>query len=881
MVDEQYADHQEGRGGESQSALLPLAVVFFPGTVIAILMYYFLLRKMHRRFSVSLIYAMGLMALVVSLSWLFDVIGLAKGSIFDAWGQMSALPLLGLTPLWVSLSLMLGIVAGVAAIGNQVYLIKRNPHFTKIPDRWTYNFKYAPTPLERFRRKRLEDSLKAGTVPSSPRSIPLGIEEETGDLIVRSEEESVIGGTLVTGKPGSGKTITMMTCVENDIKHKVPIVFLDFKRDNELASKLATFCKQANVDFRHFDGGTPGEYSVVNSPGQSYYDPLAIATRSSRVEMILNMREYDAASDHYKGLMKGILEMLFRAFTVADRTKTMSATFVEASTGNSIEDLSKYAQQRGLSKSDVNEMILKGEIVRKMKSDLDWEAGDIYLLRSVLRGNNFEKLASACSHEEYFHAEMIAFWNKVLQRGTDQQKQWLALENQIATLINSESGQWLKLSGTERDINIYDLTSANNGGVILFSMSSEAEKDFSKFFGSLIFSDLNNVSAKRRENMVTTPLHVYADEFQAVPPSSVRGLLEKARGSKISVMLSCQSLEQISDAAGSNGETVLKAILDTCSNFIVHQGSVQATAERYAGIFGKDKMPDYSAETLSVNFIGEIFNNIRRKRNMEVHTRTITDWVIQPSVFMSLTSPTSENGWKSTAVIVNKTVTDKKYAHHKGALARVVQVIPPESVSKQKIYQGKAAAASLESSRDGVQIDHVSSLEQYGMDGLVPNSDPLSLTEAESSPAVSQMPQGSYQYVNETDDADKVSAVASGLTLPPMGDTLGSELPLSPPAESIPDNWNYNDTDEGDWGFEENVPQLTADEKPQTSYQKLVDERNKALAEKKRTPKTSRKNAPEAAKQDVGLPALSNQDPVKETDDSLPSIDSFFNFDFD
>ncbi|MFS8541206.1 MAG: TraG/TraD/VirD4 family protein, partial [Tissierellales bacterium] len=101
-------------------------------------------------------------------------------------------------------------------------------------------------------------------------------------------------------------------------------------------------------------------------------------------------------------------------------------------------------------------------------------------------------------------------------------------------------------------------------------------------------SDLSRVSALKNAKGDTTHFGVYIDEFQTLDPGTVKDNLEKARSSKMYITLSLQSIDQIVSAVESgDGEAMANAIIDTCANFIFHDGSGYDTAEKMSKIIGK------------------------------------------------------------------------------------------------------------------------------------------------------------------------------------------------------------------------------------------------------------------------------------------------------
>lgn len=427
-------------------------------------------------------------------------------------------------------------------------------------------------------------------------------------------------------------TITMLSLIKANIESGLPNITIDFKRSSELATKLAKWAHENNRVFYHFVNGNPEKYDIPGSPGQALYDPL-VNGGAAMADMLLGMREYDTAAEVYKSSMRQLLQVLFGMLRVADRKKA---------------------------------------------PEIDWNHGGIYQVASAIKDGNFTTLVAACVDTDVqANAEDVEVGLR--SRGSNLRKAMDELQGQMRTIMVSEYGRWLRTEKGGRNIDLYKLTQGDADAVVLFSLNSDSEKDFSKYFGSLILADLNAISAKRRNLGAENQIYVYIDEFQAVPPSSVTSLLEKSRESHIGMTLSSQSYEQIISASDSNGESYLAGILDTCSNFIVHNGATEGSATRLAEILGKKYETVFTTSNQNDGFL--FSRNWSNKRNQTVQNRQEERWIMHPGEFMKLSSPNQANGFRSTAVMINKSPEDPLFRKNKGgAVARTIWMIPDNEV---------------------------------------------------------------------------------------------------------------------------------------------------------------------------------------------------------
>lgn len=434
-------------------------------------------------------------------------------------------------------------------------------------------------------------------------------------------------------------TVSILNMILADIKHGVAVIAVDFKRDPAFAARLAYWAKEYDREFYHFTSGAPEKYSITTNPlGQAQYDALHSSSPAVRADMVLGMREYDTNSAVYKSNMQQLLQVLFSAIDEADRSKA---------------------------------------------PNIDWDSGGLQQIASCIEKDNLTDLAAACEGKR-IEKDILAIRDQA--KGKTQIMHALEeLQGQMRTLTASQYGRWMRTDASKRNIDLFGLTSdAEAPPVVLFSIDSDSEEEFSSYLGSLIMADITNVSAMRRNAKLKNQVMVYVDEFQAVPPSAVRSLLEKSRASHLAMTLSVQSFEQIIQKAKGDGEATLKGILDTCGNFLVHSGAINPSAIRLSEIQGEDDFPTYRTSRKDENFFLRF--NWANRRNPIVQSGTETRWITPPREFMNLSAPSEANNFTATAMLLTKAVEDKRYKST-GAISRKIQVIPNEEVLDESLFE--------------------------------------------------------------------------------------------------------------------------------------------------------------------------------------------------
>lgn len=602
-----------------------LGLVFLPGFVVAFLFNRVFLRRMKLRPSVISVIS-GVVVITATL-WLLLF---AK-----SMNQFFAIVIYS--------NVLLGAIGGLIYSGWEAANLKRNPHLTTLEGDWSYQFEFEKTPLEKRRIQKTREALKNGELHSSDKA-PIGINVKDGRPAYRYYSEAN-SHTIITGGTGYGKSKTLEQLIYNDILTGNPLVLIDNKATRDFAERLAVLAKKHGRPFYHFYRGSENKYPLRNlGVKQSEYDPFPNKEEYGVIaDMLLSMREYDTAAATYKEAMKRLLQVITQAISVADPRKTPS---------------------------------------------IDWNHGYLSTLSSAIRdiGTIYE-LADACQGTEA--ARYInSLYNELKQSRSKMSGQIEELRGQLDTLLASQYGEWLRIDG-DNPINLYELLNSNVAPVIVFSLNSDSEPEFVKLMGSLILSDITNVSARRREFSASelNQVMIYIDEFQTLNHENVKSILEKARSSKIALTLSLQSYDQIA----STSETLLKSIIDTCGTFIAHGGSTYESAERLANIKGKSEQTIYSK---AQNTRNSAFNfNINSKKNRTIRTDTAERYHNPPDEFMNLSKPDEANGYRSEAMIITKQTSDPWYVKRtKGYLVRKVHVILSSAINfDPSVYYQKPA----------------------------------------------------------------------------------------------------------------------------------------------------------------------------------------------
>lgn len=146
-------------------------------------------------------------------------------------------------------------------------------------------------------------------------------------LIVQNET-ALAGGTIITGSSGSGKTISIIEMIRQDLASNKSVCFFNFKGDKETEEQIENMIDAHQLYKLNYDS--------VNFS----YDPLKNLDNAGRTEAILNMRAWamDSSDAHYKTGVQLLLQKTLNDF--------------EYSTGNFLLEYYKWLKNYNPEKTD-------------------------------------------------------------------------------------------------------------------------------------------------------------------------------------------------------------------------------------------------------------------------------------------------------------------------------------------------------------------------------------------------------------------------------------------------------------------------------------------------------------------------------------------------
>ena len=114
------------------------------------------------------------------------------------------------------------------------------------------------------------------------------------------------GETLITGSSGSGKTTTMKTILKQRIDEHKPVVFFDYKGEEDILDEIQEYAEANDIPFYEFSA----------RKCNFKYDPFANLNETGKVEALMNTRRWstDGADEHYRTSMQLAIQNLIRKY---------------------------------------------------------------------------------------------------------------------------------------------------------------------------------------------------------------------------------------------------------------------------------------------------------------------------------------------------------------------------------------------------------------------------------------------------------------------------------------------------------------------------------------------------------------------------------------
>lgn len=656
---------KEEKSGSSALGILFVFMIIFPiGILLGLSEFFFLLYKLKWKQKYTNM-ILGLQVVILLLmTLLFNPFSNFLEKIL-AFSFVSFVP-------YIFISLYIATIIPFYWHNKVMFDMKRDPTYTLRPNQMN-GYTFNDSIFEIKHRENLINSIKEGKAYND-KYAPFGVTDEPvlykinkAGKPMYDDKERIIGrywkgeaptGLLITGSTGSGKTTVMNQLMRGDLIRGVPLILVDFKKGTEYVYVLSKFAKENNIPFYHFVDGKINSYRNPFCKQQATYDPLTAESLTVRRDMIVNLRQWDSASEVYR---KRTQDIATNVFYLLDNIQRERASFIRFDNGG---------------------------------------------FTSFLDGLNLNNLLNLLNayHEQYMEEELrgiIHSPEQVTQKGFLDEferdlkdrntskpilEQMLGLSQTVGSFIKSSYGTWLtKQPNNPNHIDLQELEKSGKQYIVLFQFNSMEEKTFASEFGNILLQDIAQLASWKHRTDRTSYTALYIDEFDCLDPRTISEILAKVRSSGIAPTLSTQSIQQIITATDKNGQAEMKGILDIILNFLILKGSMQDSAEDFAKIAGKIKMSkvNFSTSRASINFWKNWFPMFFPNEDSEkVNFSTEEEYIIPPSAFQGLSGPSVANNFNSTGYYITKQCMDPRFAGLPIVIGRKTKIVLDDELTK-------------------------------------------------------------------------------------------------------------------------------------------------------------------------------------------------------
>lgn len=599
-----------------------VGLILLPSIVIGYLLFFILFRTLHYKNSFNIPVIIIPSIIILSIVFIFIPDSLV-------WK-------------YIYITLIVGPIIGIILCITQSIKLKKHPEI-KLQIGPYYNFKYNENIFDRLRRNKLKEELSEGELNSSE-AIPLGMLVESVELQNNKQYDSIepvymyyddaYKGTFVSGTVGSGKSVTLLQMMENTAQVGYPLIVIDFKKGQNISYHLSRMAKKYNRKFYHFVNGTStGELAQY----QSSYDPLA--AKEGQTDLILGMRTWDAASEVYKNRQISLLQTIFFLLNNLDEKDVPNfpwneggiSQFVAALQIPNLFDLIQaYARKIDKTNPDRN-MELKLQSLQEVYNDL-------IAPKSILK----------------------------------EQLDGLSVTMKNLTM-SSYSNSLYKGSHGENHIDLSKMCMDEDGPIILFQFSPNAEPEFAKYMGSIIVSDIKRAFGHKEVLDNKLPCGIFMDEFQTIDIDLIADIVAKVRSAKGFPVLSSQSILQLAANADSNASYKIDAFVEVINNFIVHNGASDNEAERFSKILGKTSKVSYKITE-------DNSSGLFKKNKQMINKSESLEYRLEPNKLQKIAAPTEANNYRAECYLIQKSTNESQFAKLGYGIARKVFLIPNKDV---------------------------------------------------------------------------------------------------------------------------------------------------------------------------------------------------------
>lgn len=368
------------------------------------------------------------------------------------------------------------------------------------------------------------------------------------------------GQNLLLGTTGSGKTRLFDLLIAQAIMRGDCVIVLDPKSDHELKANAQRICEELGEPgrFLHFHPGFP-EDSIRINPLQNYSRATEIASR------IAALIPSEAGADPFKAFGWQALNNVVQSLVMIDETPTLvslkrylesgpEVLVVRAVEAYTIDNLPQYKPQLRTALSETN-----GTLLRQAKAMTKFYKE---VVQPEAPSPALDGLISMFLHDNTHYSKMVASLIPILSMLTAGNLQRLLSPDEKSENRSDPSDQFNKkslITDTKQII--------AQRKVLYCGLDSLSDGVTGSAIGSILLSDLVSVAGDRYNFGVgDTRVSIFIDEAAEVINEPTIQLLNKGRGSKMTLTLASQTINDIEARLGNKAKAM--QVLGNLNNVI-------------------------------------------------------------------------------------------------------------------------------------------------------------------------------------------------------------------------------------------------------------------------------------------------------------------------
>lgn len=396
--------------------------------------------------------------------------------------------------------------------------------------------------------------------------IALGNEKGKPHRKINLSNEQVNHHVHIVGASGFGKSVLLSHILKNRIETGGGVLFLDLKADFETIRQVVSTAHTAgrSDELYIFSCGNP----EISSP----YNVVANGTANQLKDRIMSALNW--SEEYYKNEASSFLLKLLRGLTA-------------------VRDLTGKRFDLGTILDCADDHTRISQVIATLpESELE--------AKQQLSG-------------------LISYLSKA-----DNQRALRGLRSQLEALLLSDFGHLLRTQ--EDGIDLFEAIRSKK--IVYVLLDSRTYGESSKALGKLILQDLKAASAKVDNDIPRdqrTPFSVIVDEFADMATEDFVSFLDRARSSKIGVVVAHQ---EIADLSRINPE-FSRRLMNSTSTLFAFLQKLPESSELISGIAGTRKAKEVTEQAKTDWLFGE------QKTGMK-SVKEVDEYIIHPNVIRSL-----------------------------------------------------------------------------------------------------------------------------------------------------------------------------------------------------------------------------------------------------